>query len=188
LLYCVTAVGGTAAALSVHDTLFPTLGGSNEAGPLTGVWQNGVNPDETTEADSTPVASTGTVAQAVSLSTESSVNESSSDDRTVASAAPTQAPESSIDGRVPATGGATRTGTTVSDDPSRGPGPGTSVDDSGPRSTAPNTTKRGDDDPVTTATSTPDRTGTSTPDDQSGRGGGNGGGGGGSPGGPASTP
>jgi len=69
LLYCVTAVGGTAAALSVHDTLFPTLGGSTQTGPLTGVWKSSVKPDETTKTDSTQVASTDALAQAVSLPT-----------------------------------------------------------------------------------------------------------------------
>jgi len=177
LIYCSVAVGGTAAAFTVRDTLFPALG---SAPTPHNVWGNdAVAADETTEHNSTPVPGTDVFEQVVLAETDPSITASSLDDATVPSVS-IEGPDSSIDGHGPGT--QTGPNTTVDDNPNRGPGPGTTVDDHDPEATSP-TTPAHDDDPATTA-STPDPnvTGTTVADD-SGKGKGGGGGGGDSGGG-----
>src|SRR5262249_27763408 len=74
--------------------------------------------------------------------------------------------------------------TTVDDNPNRGPGPGTTVDDHDPNVTEPTTPH--DDEPGTTATTTPGSP-TTTDANNSGKGKGGGGGGGGGSGGGGGT-
>jgi len=171
LIYCSVAVGGTAAAFTVRDTLFPAIGSAPRP---RNVWGNdAVAADETTEHNSTPVPGTEVFEQVVLTETDPSASATSIDDATVPSVS-NEGPGSSIDSHGPGT--QTGPNTTVDDNPNRGPGPGTTVDDHDPEATSP-TTPAHDDDPATTATTTPDPnvTGT-TVADNSGKGKGGGGG------------
>jgi len=183
LIYCGVAIGGTAAAFTVRDTLFPALGSAPTPNK---VWGNdSVAADETTEHNSTPVPGTDVFDQAVLVETDPSVTASSIDDATVPSVS-NEGPASSIDSHGPGT--QTGPNTTVDDNPNRGPGPGTTVDDNDPQATSPTSVPH-DDDPVTTATTTPDTDAPGTTvADNSGKGKGGGGGGSGSGGGGGSDP
>jgi len=186
LLYCATAVGGTAAAFTVRDTLFPSLGAPTKAA----TWLNpAVAADGTTEHNTTPAPLTDAVAGAVLVETDPTVTSSSVEAQTVPSASE-QGPDSSIDGRGPST--RSGPGTTVDDNPSRGPAPGTTVDGDDPEPTSPTGGDPHDDDPVTTVTHTPDPSAPTTTDasgkGKGGGGGDSGGGDGGGGGGHSSTP
>jgi uncharacterized membrane protein YgcG len=173
LIYCSVAVGGTAAAFTVRDTLFPALGSPAPKA----VWGNDdVSASETTEHNSTPAPATDAVDQPVLVATDPSVTAVTSvDDATVPSAS-NEGPGSSIDRHGPGT--QTGPGTTVDDNPNRGPGPGTTVDDHDPEATSPSIPDDDDDPATTTATTTPDPTApTTTVGDNSGKGKGGGGGG-----------
>jgi len=174
LIYCAVAVGGTAAAFTVRDTLFPSLGGGSPAANPKGVWGDN-KPPETSEHDSTPAPGAEAVDAAILVETDPTVTASSVDDATLPSVS-NEGPATSIDSHGPST----RTGpnTTVDDNPNRGPGPGTTVDDHDPEATSPTTPH--DDETGTTATTTPDPSGPATTvADNSGKGKGGGGGGGG---------
>jgi len=171
LIYCGVAVGGTAAAFTVRDALFPALGSAPTPNK---VWGNTIAADETTEHNSTPVPGTDAFDQVVLAETDPTVTATSIDDATVPSVS-NEGPGSSIDSHGPGT--QTGPNTTVDDNPNRGPGPGTTVDDHDPQATSPTSVPH-NDDPVTTATTTPDPNapGTTVPDN-SGKGKGGGGGG-----------
>jgi uncharacterized membrane protein YgcG len=177
LIYCGVAAGGTAAAFTVRDTLFPALGSAPNSEK---VWDNDPAAHETTEHNSTPAPGTDAFDQAVLVETDPSVTASSVDDATVPSVS-NEGPGSSIDGHGPGTQSGPNT--TVDDNPNRGPGPGTTVDDHDPEATSPTSVPH-DDDPVTSATTTPDPNAPGTTvADNSGKGKGGGGGGGDSGGG-----
>src|SRR3954453_9294205 len=181
LLYCATAVGGTAAAFTVRDTLFPSLGAPTQAG----TWLNTqTRPDETIEHNSPPPPRTDAVAGAVLVEADPSVTASSVDDQAVSSSSD-QGPGSSIDNhRAPTTRSGPGTGTTVHVNPSSGPAPGTTVDGDDPEETPHTGTTPHDNDPVTTVTTTADPSVPTTTDpDHKGKGGGGGDSGGGGDGG-----
>jgi hypothetical protein len=204
LLYCCTAAGGTAAAWTVRETLFPALGAPTERS----VWKNS-NSDTTvttkpesgsTEADEIKVISADVAGSTVSIA--GSPNEGSGAPST------TQAvggPSNSVDNRGTNGGNAPQTGTTVVDgqsgtpggpvatpaaNPSGPGGPVTSVDNhgNGTNTSTPASVSNppASVDPPVTAASLP---GSVTTDVSGGgsSGGGGGGGGGGSPGGPPTT-
>jgi len=157
-IYCAVAAGGTAAAFTVRDTLFPTLGGSSPAANPKGVWGDNETP-ETSEHNSTLAPGTQVFDQAVLAETDPSASDSSADEQTAPSAT-AEGPGTSVDNQGPGT----RSGpnTTVDDNPNRGPGPGTTVDDHDPEATPTGTSVPHDDDPVPTASSTPDPNAPST--------------------------
>jgi uncharacterized membrane protein YgcG len=182
LLYCATAVGGTAAAFTVRDTLFPSLGAPTKAA----TWLNrAAAPHNTAPTETTPPPGSDAVAGAILVETNPSVIPPSVEDQTVPSTSD-QGTSSSTQGRAPTARSGPGTGTTVDDNPSRGPGPGTTVDEDDPAATSPTGTTPHEDDPVTTVSTTPDPSAPATTDpDHKGKGGGGGdsGGGGGSGGG-----
>lgn len=167
LLYCCTAVGGSAAAWTVRETLFPSLG----APTTRSVWENPrVDTTVTTEPASPSTESSvvlALAADAIVATTQSSV-----EPQTVPSASP---PTNSVDNS--GSGKAPTTGTTLADDPSSGPGPGTTVDDHSTDTSTPQSSSPGSVD-----TSTPDPSTSDSSGDSSGKGqGGSGAGGGGPP-------
>jgi uncharacterized membrane protein YgcG len=180
LLYCCTAVGGTAAAFTVRDTLFPSLG----APTRTQVWaSSSADTTLSTEHGSTAVpqvlvADSETTALPTTASTPAeSVEENAGPSATDAN----QGPGNSVDNRGP--GNVPQTGTTVAG-PHDGPGPGTTVGDPPTDTSTPGSasTPPTSADATSTTPSTP-----GTPDDgtspNKGNGGGGGGGGGGDSGG-----
>lgn len=167
LLYCFTAVGGTAAAFTVRDTLFPSLG----APTTPKVWDQGTDTTATTEHGSSSAAnSETTVATTVVVTTIAASVES----ETIPTVASPEGPASSIDNRGPSGAVAPAPGTTVADSSTKGPGPGTTVADNPTDTSTPATTPNSAGAPVTSA---------STPADpadgghQNGKGGGSSGGG-----------
>jgi hypothetical protein len=183
LLYCCTAVGGTAAAFTVRDTLFPSLGAPTKSA----LWASG-KPDTTptTEHGSTSTAGSVTAAAEITVPTTTATSPAPSVEApTVPSvSAAGQGPSNTVDNHGPTNATVPQTGTTVGDNPSAGPGPGTTVDDHGTDPSTPSSasTPPSGQDPTPTPASTPiDPTGSSTPGGQNGKG--NGGGGGGDSGG-----
>jgi hypothetical protein len=131
LLYCATAVGGTAAAFTVRDTLFPQLGAPTRKA----VWQSSnVDTTLTTEQGSSTThrastTATDEVTTTVLVTTASAPPQLAAEAQTVPSVS-NKGPSNSVDNRGPSGGGGgvPATGTTIaSDEPSQGPGPGTTV-------------------------------------------------------------
>ena len=181
LLYCCTAVGGTAAAFTVRDTLFPSLGAPTKAA----IWASSVDSTLSTEHGSSSTEGKESRLESITVpATTASTLASSIEDQTVpASSASSEGPGSSVDNRGPGSDGPA-TGTTVVG-PSSGPGPGTTVDDHPTETSTPgsvSTPTSADATPTSASTPAP----SATDAGQNGKGGG---GGGGSPGGPpTSTP
>ena len=127
LLYCAVALGGTAAAFSVRDTLFPSLGASTD----NRVWPNpkAVDSTVTSEHGSSTIAEAATTAAAAAALVEATATPTvaSVEPETVPTVSnPSQGPGNSIDSSGPGGGATPAPGTTV-DDSSKGPGPGTTV-------------------------------------------------------------
>jgi hypothetical protein len=178
LLYCATAVGGTAAAFTVRDTLFPSLG----APPANRVWPNPTTPDSTlaTEHGSSTIAQTDTTtATTLVEATVAAAAQQVVAETTPTVASPAQGPGNSIDNKGPGNGAAPSPGTTVADNPTRGPGPGTTVDDHPTDTSTPSSASGPPSSADATATSTPTdpASSNSTPSGQNGKGSGKGGGG-----------
>jgi hypothetical protein len=181
-LYCATAVGGTAAAFTVRDTLFPALGAPTKRG----VWATS-NVDTTVSAQqhgSTTTMSRDVVILEAAMQQEivESASQSSIDAATVTTApVAEQAPNSSVDDRVPGSNrgpGGIVAGT--DEGPASGPGPGTTIDQHPTDTSTPPTNPPTLGEPA--PPSTPDPTVTTTTvqgDGGKGKGGGGGGGGGG---------
>ena len=177
LLYCCTAVGGTAAAFTVRDTLFPSLGAPTKAA----IWANNPDTTLTTEHGASSTEGKESTLEAITVpTTTASTLAASIEAVTVpASSASSEGPGNSVDNRGPGTDGPA-TGTTVVGPTSSGPGPGTTVDDHPTDTSTPgsvSTPTSADATPTSASTPAP----SSTDAGQSGKGGG---GGGGSPGGP----
>ena len=184
LLYCCTAVGGTAAAFTVRDTLFPSLGAATKPA----IWANSSDTTLVTEHGSSSTQATEAALEAITVpATTASTLASSIEAQTVpASSASSEGPESSVDNRGPGNDGPS-TGTTVVSPTSSGPGPGTTVDAHPTESSTPGSASTPTSaDATPTSASTPGPS-VSDPGHQGGMGGGGGGGGGGSPGGPPSS-
>ncbi len=181
LLYCCTAVGGTAAAFTVRDTLFPSLGAPTKAA----IWASSVDSTLSTEHGSSSTEGKESRLEAITVpATTATTLASSIEDQTVpSSSASGEGPDSSVDNRGPA-GDGPATGTTVVGPTSSGPG--TTVDDHPTESSTPGSVSTPTSaDATPTSASTPGPLATDA--GQNGKGGG--GGGGGSPGGPPpSTP
>jgi hypothetical protein len=180
LLYCCTAVGGTAAAFTVRATLFPQLGGPTKAlwvsptpeVPLT--TEHGASSSE--GKDTTPVF----VKAAVVAAAATAGPGSSADAQTVPSASSPDADRgNAADNHGPSANAGPSRGTTVAHDPNGGPG--TIVDEHPTDPAGPGSSTSVD--PTAPTVSTPDSPApsTTTPDPESGKdkGGGGGGGGGG---------
>ncbi|MEO8266738.1 MAG: hypothetical protein ABI706_14645 [Ilumatobacteraceae bacterium] len=182
LLYCFTAVGGTAAAFTVRDTLFPSLGAPTRAA----IWANSSDTTLASEHGSSSTEGKEATLEAITVpATTASTLASSIEAQPVpASSASNEGPDNSVDHRGPGSDGPA-TGTTVVGPSSSGPGPGTTVDDHPTeRSTPGSVSTPTSADATPTSASTPGPSATD-PGQQSGKGGG----GGGSPGGPPpSTP
>jgi hypothetical protein len=191
LLYCCTAVGGTAAAFTVRDTLFPSLG----APTTRSLWVS-THPDTTLVTDPSSSSSEkvdtleveSTVATTVAASIEDHNASSVSPPGDGSNGANTT---NSVDDHGSGRGNVPETGTTLAGSPSSGPsGPVTTVDNHGGTST-PSTpssasTPPASVDPQPTAASVP---GSATTDTSAGHQSGKGGGtGGGSSGGPPPAP
>ncbi len=126
LLYCCTAVGGTAGAWTVRETLFPSLG----APTTRSVWENPrVDTPVTTEHGSRSTESTEGL-ETAAIETVVDTTQPSITDQT--------APSDSSSGEVPGipvadngsgSGKTPATGTTIAADPSSDPGPGTTIAD-----------------------------------------------------------
>jgi hypothetical protein len=170
LLYCCTAVGGTAAAWTVRETLFPSLG----APTTRSVWEN-PKVDTTVTTAPASTATESSVVLALAADTTVATTQSSVEPQTVPSASP---PTSSVDN---SGSGKTPTGTTIADNPSSGPGPGTTVDDHSTDTSTPQASSPSSADTSTTPSSSDPSTSDSS-GDSSGKGkGGSGGGGGDDP-------
>lgn len=178
LLYCFTAVGGTAAAFTVRDTLFPSLGAPTQAA----IWASNVDTTQSGEHGSTSTEGKESTLEAITVpTTTASTVATSVDDLTVPSGSSRgEGPASSVDNRGPG-GDGPATGTTVADPTSSGPAPGTTVDEHPTDTSTP-----GSASTPSSADATP--TSASIPGPFDTGGGQNGkGGGGGSPGGPPSS-
>ena len=176
LLYCATAVGGTAAAFTVRDTLFPSLGAPTDDR----VWPDpkAAETTLTTEHGSSSIAEIDTTVGATVATTVATTAIQSVEAQTV----PTSVEEAqgtgiSVDNR--GSGTAVAPGTTVNGNPTSGPGPGTTVDDHPTDTSTPGSASIPPAGPEATQTSG------STPapaegdaGHQNGKGGGDGGGGG----------
>jgi hypothetical protein len=170
LLYCCTAVGGTAAAFTVRETLFPSLGSPTKPA----LWiTSKIDSTLSTEHGSTSTAHADTtVVVSTTIATTVSAPSSSVEAQTVPSASAQiqgPGPENTTDTRGPG-GGAPQTGTTVDDNPSSGPGPGTTADTHPTDSSTPGSA---------TSPPTSDDTTASEPETEDSSGGGNSGKGGG---------
>ncbi len=179
LLYCCTAVGGTAAAFTVRDTLFPSLGAATKPA----IWANSSDTTLATEHGSSSTEGKEATLEAITVpATTASTLASSIEAQTVpATSASSEGPGSSVDNRGPGSDGPA-TGTTVVGPSSSSPGPGTTVDDHPTESSTPgsaSTPTSADSTPTSASTPGPSAT---DPGHQGGKGGG-----GGSPGGPASS-
>jgi hypothetical protein len=133
LLYCATAVGGTAAAFTVRDTLFPQLGAPTRKA----VWQSSnIDTTLTSEHASSTTHRASTTATdetttTVLVTTASAPPQLAAEAQSVPSVS-NKGPSNSVDNRGPSGGGVPATGTTIaSDEPSQGPGPGTTIADAG---------------------------------------------------------
>lgn len=182
LLYCATAVGGTAAAFTVRDTLFPALGAPTKRG----VWAtSNVDTTVSVQHGSTTTMSRDVVVLEAAMQQEivESASQSSIDAATVPTApADEQAPNSSIDRDPGGNRGPAGTVAVTDEGPASGPGPGTTIDEHPTDTSTPPTL--GEPTPPTTA----DPNVTTITGDVSGKGkGGGGGGGGGGDGGPTTT-
>ena len=174
LLYCATAAGGTAAAFTVRDTLFPSLGAPTDDR----VWpdQKAADTTLTTEHGSSSTAEIDTTVGATVATSVAITPGQSVEAQTVpTSVEEAQGPGNSVDNR--GSGTAAAPGTTVN--PTSGPGPGTTVDDHPTDTSTPGSASIPPAGPETTQTSA------STPapaegdaGHQNGKGGGDGGGGG----------
>ena len=181
LLYCCTAVGGTAAAFTVRDTLFPSLGAPTKAA----IWASNIDSTLSTEHGSSSTEGKESTLEALAVpDTTASTLASSIEDQTVpSSSASSDGPVSSVDNRGPG-GDGPSTGTTVVGPTASGPGPGTTVDDHPTESSTPSSASTPNSaDATPTSASTPAPSGTDT-----GHQNGKGGGGGSSGGPPPSTP
>ncbi len=119
LLYCCTAVGGSAAAWTVRETLFPSLG----APTTRSVWEN-PRVDTTVTTEQASASTESSVALAALAVDTVATTQATVDAQPVPSASPsTNAVDNSGSGKAPTTG------TTLAENPSSGPGPGTTVDD-----------------------------------------------------------
>ncbi len=175
LLYCATAVGGTAAAFTVRDTLFPALGAPTQRG----VWAtSNVDTTVSVQHGSTTTVSRDVVILEAAMQREivESASQSSIDAATVTTApAAEQAPDGSVDGRDPASNRGPGGTVAVTDEgPASGPEPGTTIDEHPTDTSTPPTLGE------PTPPSTPDPTVTTTTvqgDGGKGKGGGGGGGG-----------
>lgn len=181
LLYCCTAVGGTAAAFTVRDTLFPQLGGPSQAlwvSPSPEVPRRTEHGSSSTEGpDTTPV----TVDAAIVAASEGPVPDYSPDAQTVPSASSPNADQVVVDNRSPSAGAGPPTGSGVPQGPDGGHGTIVDVNPTVTSNSSPGTSA----DPTSTTVSTPSSpasTSTTTPDTDGGKapggGGGSGGGGG----------
>jgi hypothetical protein len=174
LIYCCVAVGGTAAAFTVRDTLFPAIGAPTDQ-PL---WVSS-KPASTDEHASTPTSLNSTTPVEVALrenelgATTVVGTQASVEDQTVPSAStPNEGPNNSVDNH--GSGGvAPATGTTLADDSSKGPGPDITIVDNPIESSTPPaaSTPPASADQTSTSASTPD-----PGEQQHGKGGGSGGG------------
>ena len=172
LLYCCTAVGGSAAAWTVRETLFPSLG----APTTRSVWENPrVDTTVTTEPASTSTENSVVLA-VLAVDTTVATTQSSVEAQTVPSASlPSDGSTNSVDNSGSGSDKSPVTGTTLAENPSSGPGPGTTVDDHSTDTSTPQSSSPGSVD-----TSTPDPSTSDSSGDSSGKGkGGSGGGGGG---------
>ena len=186
LVYCCMAVGGTAAAFSLRDTLFPQLGGPTKALwvsptpeiPLT--TEHGAS--SSTEANNSAPAATQTARAGATAGASSSI-----DDQTVPSASSPDADQgNAIDAQGTGANAGPATGTTVSHDPNGGHG--TFVDEGPTDTSKPDSSANADPTPTTVSTPGSPASSTSTTVDtdggkgssggSSGRGGGGGGDGG----------
>ena len=178
LLYCCTAVGGTAAAFTVRDTLFPSLGGA--PAQVAKIWANNVDTTAASEggAPSTHPGESAVEAITVPATTPTTIA-SSIDDRTDPSASVAdQGPGRSAD-KGGSGGTGPQTGTTVAGPTPSGPGPGTTVDGHPTDTSTPGSasTPPTSADATSTSASVPDPAATDS-GNQNGKGGGSGGGGG----------
>jgi cytoskeletal protein RodZ len=129
LLYCATAVGGTAAAFTVRDTLFPQLDGPTRKA----VWvSSNVDPTSTAAHGSSTSEGASTTAKDVTttiVATTVGAPALALEAQTVPTVS-NQGPSNSVNNRGPAGGAVPATGTTVAaTDPPQGPGPGTTIAD-----------------------------------------------------------
>lgn len=176
LLYCCTAAGGTAAAWTVRETLFPSLGAPTERS----VWDNSsAETTATTEpASASSEAGDTTVIESTVVAATASTPESSIEGQTVPSASlPGGGPNNTFDNHGSDGGNVPETGTTVAGTPSgNGPGgPVTTVDDHTTNTSTPASVSNppASLDPPQTSASTPDPATTDTSaGHQSGKGGG----------------
>ena len=121
LLYCCTAIGGTAAAWTVRETLFPSLG----APTTRSVWEHpSLSAPSTTEQSTTSTEARPIVITKALVANSVATTQSSIDQQTVPSASSTGAPDNSVNSQGTGSGGP---GTSVVDDPTD-----TSVPHSGP--------------------------------------------------------
>ena len=181
MLYCCTAVGGTAAAFTVRDTLFPSLGGPTKPA----LWASSqADSTLTTEHGSTTVdGSDDTIADPAVVTTPGSTASLAIEAETTPSVSTDAGPGNSVDNHGSG-GGVPQTGTTVNDNPSSGPGPGTTVGDHPSETSVPGSASTPPTAADTSTSSTlPGAGDPADPGHQGGKGGGGGGSGGGSGGG-----
>lgn len=173
LLYCATAVGGTAAAFTVRDTLFPSLGAPTKRG----VWATS-NVDTTlTPLQHGSTTSMSRDAVVLEAAMQEEIIEGTPTSSVDAATVPTEpaaehGPITSVDNLDPARGKGPSTVTIVDEGPASGPGPGTTIDEH-PSDTSPPTTIG---EPTSPLTPDPSVTTTTVDPDPSGKGGGGGGG------------
>lgn len=163
LLYCCTAVGGTAAAFTVRDTLFPSLGG-----PTTRSLWISATPETTSATNGSSTVSDKDGADSVA--------------NTVASSADDQTPST---GSLP---GDDATTSSSPDDNGSNKGPQTGTTVANPNGNGTTVTTVDDAGAANSSTPTSASTPSSAPDPESGKGKGSGGGGGGGGGSDTSTP
>lgn len=177
LLYCCTAVGGTAAAFTVRETLFPSLGAPTERS----LWNaNAETPTPTEPASASSETPDTTVIETTVVAATVATLESSIEGQTVPSVSlPGGGPNNTVDNHGSDGGNVPETGTTVAGTPSGNGagGPVTTVDDHTTNTSTPASVSNPPasvDQPQTSA-STPDPATTDTSaGHQSGKGGGGG--------------
>ena len=187
LLYCCTAVGGTAAAFTVRDTLFPSLGDASRrtlwASPDIDVTTTAAPTSTLPEPLTTLFEEVAVVAPGTAIATSppTAAAETPSSQQ-VASQGPAPATSNTSVNHGPGGDGNTPTGTTVPEASSSGPGPGPNSGgggDDGPDTSTPTPPTGGDSTTTPTTPSTdPPSSNTTDPDsdDHSGKGRGGGGG------------
>lgn len=182
LLYCCTAVAGTAAAHTVRDTLFPQLGGPSQAlwvSPSPEVPRPTEHGSSSTEG---PDTTSVTVDAAIVAASERPGPRYSPDAQPVPSASSPNADQLVVDHHGPSAGAGPSTGSGVPQGPD---GHHDTIVDVNPTVTS-NASPRTSADPTSTTVSTPNSpasTSTTTPDSDGGKGPGGGSGGGGGRGG-----